>query len=120
MNLFDLFASKDFDKMLEAALEEEMAKPADKNEIYREITHYYSILISYLGIDSFDSFKFTDYEDPRLISVDGREYDLNREFSNEDAAEALHAVDALIADVEERLENVLKKTEKKVNTNFKR
>ena len=101
--------------MLEKALEEELSKRKEPSEIYQEIANYYFILFDQLGISAFDSFQFSHYEDPRLVVVDGKEYDFDQVFCHQDvdATEALCAIDGLIADLEEhQTHKILKKIEK--------
>lgn len=119
MGIFDFFKSKEFEELFEKALEEEMAKPHDKNEIYNEIANNYFVLLSLLNIDRFGLFQFYDYEDPRKVLVDATKHDFDNEFCHDDsnATEALCAIDCLIANLEEEsLAKILNKIEKKINT----
>ena len=118
MNLFNILKLKQFEEMFEKALEEEFFKPQSKSEIYNEISNYYFVLLSLLKIDNFNSFNFPDYDDCRKIEVDGNEYDFDDLFchDNEQATDALCAIDCLISDLEEdNLEKMLKKIEKTIN-----
>lgn len=118
MHLFDKLNLKQFGELLEKSLEEELAKPKNKSEIYNEIADYYFTLLNMLGINNFDAFHFPDYEDCRIVVVDEREYDFDNEFCHDDsdATEALCAIDCLISDLEEMsMETVLKKIEDIVN-----
>ena len=123
MGSFDLFYSKKFEELVEKALEQEMAKPKSKNEIYNEIADHYLFLLSFLNVNTFTMFRFLDYDDCRKATVDECEYDFDRLFCHDDgaAAEALHSIDCLIADLDsESTENILKKTEKKINARIKK
>lgn len=123
MGSFDLFYSKKFEELVEKALEQEMAKPKNKNEIYNEIADHYLFLLSFLNVNTFTMFRFLDYDDCRKAAVDECEYDFDRLFCHDDgaAAEALHSIDCLIADLDsESTENILKKTEKKINARIKK
>ncbi len=95
----------------------EPSAPISDDEIYEEIVESYFVLIRELKIKSFNFFRFPDYDDPRLITVDGREYDLDDEFchDDEDAAGALCAIDSLIPDLGVGERKALKKTEKLIN-----
>ena len=95
----------------------EPSAPISDDEIYEEIVESYFVLIRELKIKSFNFFRFPDYNDPRLITVDGREYDLDDEFchDDEDAAGALCAIDSLIVDLSVGERKALKKTEKLIN-----
>ncbi len=118
MNLFNILKLKQFEEMFEKALEEELFKPQSKSEIYNEISNYYFVLLSLLKIDKFNSFNFPDYDDCRKIEVDGNEYDFDDLFchDNEQATDALCAIDCLISDLEEdNLEKMLKIIEKTIN-----
>ena len=122
MNLFDIFNSENFDKMLEKALEKEMSKPQSKNQIYEELADNYIFLLNMLNIKNFNLFGFPDYEDCRRITIDSNEYDFNNEFNHnhKKVKEALYTIECLIADLEEdSLEKILKKIEKTINKNFK-
>ena len=109
-----------FDKIFSEKLSE-FSEPATK-EIYEEIVENYFILIKELGVGKFNSFRFVSYDYCREIIIDGKEYDLDNEFSHDDleATEALCAIDCLIADSEDDEETVLKNTEKRINTRSKR
>ena len=95
----------------------EPSAPISDDEIYEEIVESYFVLIRELKIKSFNFFRFPDYDDPRLITVDGREYDLDDEFchDDEDAVGALCAIDSLIVDLSVGERKALKKTEKLIN-----
>ena len=115
-NLFSFLNSKEVSTLLDNALDNKMSRP--KNEIYEEIAGYYFVLLRLLKIDHFNSFYFPNYEDCRTVVVDGTEYDFDSEFchDNSEAANALCAIDCLMADLEEeKLDILLKKLEKKMN-----
>lgn len=109
-------SSNSFKKEFFGAITEPSASISD-DEIYEEIVESYFVLIRELKIKSFNFFRFPDYDDPRLITVDGREYDLDDEFchDDEDAAGALCAIDSLIGDLGVGERKALKKTEKLIN-----
>ncbi|MBR6676357.1 MAG: hypothetical protein IKL24_03395 [Clostridia bacterium] len=118
MNLFKLFTSGNFEEQFEKALEKELSKPKNENEIYNEICDCYRILLSRVEINGFASFRFSDYENHRKITVDNREYDLDATFGHDDteATELLFTVDCLLTDLEnDPTEAVLKKIEGKMN-----
>ena len=102
-------------------LSEELSNPGEpssRDDLYEELIDNFFLLISELGIDSFKFFRFKDYDYTREIIIDGKEYDLDGEFSHddEDAAGALCAIDCLIADLEnDGEEDVLREIEKMIN-----
>lgn len=112
----DVLSSDSFNKSFFDAITEPSA-PITDDEIYEEIVESYFVLIRELKIKNFNFFRFPDYDDPRLITVDGREYDLDDEFchDDEDAAGALCAIDSLIPDLGTSERKALKKTEKLIN-----
>jgi len=120
MGLFDIFKSKNFDDLFEEALEREMTKPRNENEIYSEITNCYFTLLRLLNIDSFNSFKFAAREDCRRVVVDGNEYDFDNEFHHNDslATEMLCTIDCLIADLENDVATILGNIETKISANL--
>ncbi len=94
----------------------------EAEELYDEIVDNYFILLNELKTDSFSQFYFADYEECRLICVDGKEYDLDSAFTHDDenAAGALCAIDCLLADLSccldcEGLDLYLKEIEKRIN-----
>ena len=118
MNLFNKLNLEQFGELLGKALEEELFNPKSENEIYDEIADYYFMLLNMLGINSFETLHFSDYEDSRIVVVNGKEYDFDSEFCHNDseATEALCAIDCSISDLEGiRMESVLKNTEDIVN-----
>lgn len=120
---FDLeeFRKSGFTEMFMKALSEKLSGPSGlltEEEIYEEITDNFFTLIRLLGINSFSFFRFRSYDYCREIIIDGKEYDLDGEFCHDDkeATEALCAVDCLIADLCEDIEEgVLKKVEGMIN-----
>ena len=118
MNLFNFFKSKDFEEQFEKALEAEISKPKNENEIYNEVSDCYRMLLSFLNITTFDSFRFPDCENHRKISVDKKEYDLDLVFDsgNTDAKELLFTIDCLLTDLEnDSVEVILEKIENIMN-----
>ncbi len=102
-------------------LSEKLSEPSGlltEEEIYEEITDSYLFLIGLLGIKEFSFFRFAKYDYCREIIIDGKEYDLDGEFCHDDeeATEALCAIDCLIGDLDEDDEEaVLKKVESIIN-----
>lgn len=115
--LFAILNSKEFEESFDKALEEEMSNPQNINETYDEIASYYLKLLRLRNVDRFETFHFSDYEDCRRVIVDGMEYDFDRLFYHDDleAADALCAMDCLMADLEDEPETILKKIEKTIN-----
>lgn len=111
----------DFFNIFSKLVSEELSKdyePVTEEELYEEIVDNFFIVIKELGIKEFNFFRFSSYDDCREIIIDGKEYDLDCEFYNddEDASGALCAIDCLIADLENEDESaVLKKTERIIN-----
>ncbi len=108
----------DFENLFNNALEEALSKPKSPDEIYDEIIENYFTLLSMLEIYDFKNFKFPDYDDCRKINIDGKEYDFNDcfEHDNDEATEALCAIDCLIADLQtETTTPVLNKIEEMIN-----
>lgn len=110
-NIFDFFDN---------IFSDEVSKIDDslsENDIYKEISDNYLILLKELGIESFNFFRFAGYDYCREIVVDGKEYDLDIAFSHDDAdaTEALCAIDSLIADLDDNEEVILKTVEEIIN-----
>ncbi len=119
---FDLddFKNSGVTQMFMEILSERLSEPSGlltEEEIYEEITDSFFTLIRLLGINEFSLFRFADYSYSREIIVDGKIYDLDGEFCHDDeeATEALCAIDCLLADLDERTGVVLKKVEGMVN-----
>ena len=110
-----------FEQMLNNAFEESIA-PISKDELYEEIVDNFFVLIKELSITNFNFFRFASYDYCREIIVDGKEIDLDGEFSHDDegATEALSAIDCLMADLGEDAETILKKIEKMINIRNKK
>jgi len=118
MKLFKILNLNQFEKIFKETLEEKISNPKNKSDIYDEIANYYFILLNILNIDSFNHFRFPDYEDCRKVVVDEKEYDFDDKFSHDDsdATEALCAIDCLIADLGVKdFKTLLKKIEDTVN-----
>ena len=108
--IFDVF---------EKAFSEELEKSCEAlsdEEIYEEIVDNYFVILKELGKEIFESFRFVGYDYCREIIVDGKEIDLDMAFTHDDeeVAEALCAIDCLLADLEDE-ESKLKKVEKIIN-----
>jgi hypothetical protein len=116
MNLLNFFKSKKFEEMFKTALNAEMTKSPEKT--YEQMADSYLLLLKLLKVDEFSSFCFPNYEDCRRVTVDGTEYDFDNQFRHNDrkATEALCEIDSLIADLEDDLKQILKKTEEIINT----
>lgn len=117
----DEFRKSGFTEMFMKALSKKLSEPSGlltKEEIYEEIADNYLTLIDLLGVKRFSFFRFKNYDYCREIIIDGKEYDLDGEFCHDDeeATEALCAIDCLIADLCEDIdEDVLKKVEGMIN-----
>ena len=105
-----------FSQLLSEGLSESY-EPLSEEELSEEIVDNFFIIIKELGIDEFSFFRFSRYDYPREIIIDGKEYDLDGAFCHDDAeaTEALCAIDCLLADSGDDIETTLKTIEKKVN-----
>ncbi len=117
----DEFKESGLTEMFMTLLSEKLSEPSGlltEDETYEEIADSFFTLIRLLGINSFSVFRFANYGYCREIIIDGKEYDLDGEFCHDDeeATEALCAIDCLIADLDEEDEEaVLKKVESMIN-----
>lgn len=119
-NLLGLIGSdkfKNFAANLENLFSETDFQPADKEDIYSQIVDNYFKLIKKLKIKKFSTFCFYDYDDCRIVVIDGKNYDFDACFShgNSSAAELLCGIDSLIADIDQNQSFVLKEIEKRIN-----
>lgn len=119
---FDIesFKESGITKVFMEMLSEKLTEPSElltEEEIYEETADSFFTLIRLLGIKEFSFFRFKNYDYCREIIIDGKEYDLDGEFchNDEDATGALCAIDCLIADLDDDIEAVLKKTESIIN-----
>lgn len=110
-----------FEQMLNDAFENPL-EPISEDELYEELVDNFFVLFKECGIDKFNFFRFVCYDYCREIILDGKEFDLDGEFSHDDeeATEALCAIDCLMADLCEDTEFVLKKVEKMINIRNKK
>ena len=88
-------------------------------DIISDLVKCFKTILKELKIDKVTEFRFVDYEYPRLIIINGKEYDLDGAFGKEeDAGAALYEIDALIGDLvceyEMNCEQVLKLIEKEI------
>ncbi len=117
----DSFKESGITQIFMEILSEKLSEPSGlltEEEVYEEIADNFFILIELLSIEEFRLFRFANYDYCREIIIDGKEYDLGSEFCHDDeeATEALCAIDCLIADLdEENEEAVLKKIESIIN-----
>ena len=121
VELFDIFKSKQFEELFENALEREMNRPQNENEILCEIKNCFFMIFSLLHVTDFNSFRFIDYDDRRRVMIDGNEYDFNNEFNHNDnnATEILCTIDCLMANLkEDNIEVSLRKLEKMLNSHL--
>ncbi len=119
-NLSELIGSDKFRNLadsLENLLSETSFPPVDENEVYSQITDNYFKLIKKLKIKEFSTFSFNDYNDCRVVIIDGKKYDFDVVFLHNDssAAECLCEIDALMADINKDETVVLKQIEKRLN-----
>ena len=88
-------------------------------EIISDLVRCFKTILKELKIDKVTEFRFVDYEYPRPIIINGKEYDLDGAFDkDEDAGAALYEIDALIGDLVceygMNCEQVLKLIEKEI------
>ena len=88
-------------------------------EIMSDLVKCFKTILKELKITKVTEFTFVDYEYPRLIIINGKEYDLDGAFDkDEDAGAALYEIDSLIGDLVGdfgmKCEQVLKLIEKEI------
>ena len=88
-------------------------------EIMSDLVKCFKTILKELKIQEVTEFTFVDYDYPRLITINGKEYDLDGAFDkDEDAGAALYEIDALIGDLVcdfgMKCEQVLKLIEKEI------
>ena len=88
-------------------------------EIMSDLVKCFKTILKELKITKVTEFTFVDYEYPRLIIINGKEYDLDGAFDkDEDAGEALYEIDSLICDLVGdfgmKCEQILKLIEKEI------
>ena len=88
-------------------------------EIMSDLVKCFKTILKELKIQEVTEFTFVDYDYPRLIIINGKEYDLDGAFDkDEDAGAALYEIDALISDLISlfgmECEQVLKLIEKEI------
>lgn len=93
--------------------------PVSMKELISDLVRCFKTILKELKIDKVTEFTFVDYEYPRLIIINGKEYDLDGAFDkDEDAGAALYEIDALISDLicdyGMKCEQVLKLIEKEI------
>ncbi len=128
-NIDELFESYDLENMSEknvekfaenifANLDFSNSNPPSDEEMYSELIEIYRKLIKFAGINEFSWFKFNDYEDSRVVLVDGNELDFDIIISHNDETEKemLCAVDCLISDLCCDGKTVLRNIERFINT----
>ncbi len=91
----------------------------DMQDIISDLVNSFRVILKALRIEKITEFTFVDYEYPRLIIINGKEYDLDGAFDKDaDAGAALYEIDALIADLVcdfgMKSEQVLKLIEKEI------
>ena len=88
-------------------------------EMMSDLVKCFKTILKELKIQEVTEFTFVDYDYPRLIIINGKEYDLDGAFDkDEDAGAALYEIDALIGDLVcdfgMKCEQVLKLIEKEI------
>ena len=118
--ILDIINSKSFLDLkdnLENLLSETAIPTVNEDELYSLISDNYFKLIKKLQIGKFSNLSFADYNDPRVVVIDGKEFDFDSVFSHNDstATECLCEIDALMADINKDESVVLKEIEKRLN-----
>lgn len=118
-DIFDILGSKMFGNLkenLENMFSEPDFTPVNEEELYSLLVKDYLKLIKKLKIGKFSTFSFSDYNDCRVVVIDGRKYDFDAVFSHNDSfvSECLSEIDALIADIGQGEEKVLREIEKRI------
>lgn len=118
-DIFDILGSKMFGNLkenLENMFSEPDFTPVNEEELYSLLVKDYLKLIKKLKIGKFSTFSFSDYNDSRVVVIDGRKYDFDAVFSHNDSfvSECLSEIDALIADIGQGEEKVLREIEKRI------
>ena len=119
-NILGILGSKKFGNLkdnLENIISETDFTPVNAEELYSLLIEDYLKLIKKLKIGKFLTFSFADYEDSRVVVIDGRKYDFDAVFSHNNSAvsECLCEIDALISDLGQGAEKVLREIEKRIN-----
>ena len=88
-------------------------------EMMSDLVKCFKTILKELKIQEVTEFTFVDNDYPRLIIINGKEYDLDGAFGkDEDAGAALYEIDALIGDLVcdfgMKCEQVLKLIEKEI------
>lgn len=69
-------------------------------DIISDLVKCFKTILKELKIEKVTEFSFVEYDYPRLIIINGKEYDLDGAFDkDEDAGAALYEIDALIGDL---------------------
>ena len=118
-NLFTLIGSdkvKSLKDSLEKTFSETNFPTVDEEDLFWLIVDNYIKLIKKLKIKNFTSFSFENYDDCRVVIIDGKKYDFDALFSHNDssAAECLCEIDALIADIGQDSATILQEIEKRM------
>lgn len=96
-------------------------QPSSEEELYDEIVDNFFFVINELGVENFDFFRFSSLDYCLEIIIDGKEYDLDGEFTHddEDATGALCAIESLASDIvceyDKNYEDVLRKVQMMIN-----
>ncbi len=118
---FEHMSEKDVENFAEnifANLDFSVSNPPTNEELYAELTDIYRKLIRFAGVNKFSWFKFKDYEDSRVVLVDGNEldFDIIVSHNDENETEMLCEIDCLISDLCCEEKTILKNIERIINT----
>ena len=96
-----------------------LGEKMEMEEYFSDIKDYFKTIFKELKIEKVEKFEFVEYDYPRLVIINGKEYDLDGAFDRDtDAKEALYAIDSLTGDLVSEfgmtMEQVLKLAEKKI------
>ena len=119
----NFFAEKSEEEQIEVLMKAldnlQFGDSVNMQDVISDLLRCFKTILKELKIDKVTEFRFVDYEYPRLIIINGKEYDLDGAFDkDEDAGAALYEIDALIGDLVceygMNCEQVLKLIEKEI------
>lgn len=119
----NFFAEKSEEEQIEVLMKAldnlQFGDSVNMQDVISDLLRCFKTILKELQIKKVTEFTFVDYEYPRLIIINGKEYDLDGAFDkDEDAGAALYEIDALISDLISlfgmECEQVLKLIEKEI------
>ena len=119
----NFFAEKSEEEQIEVLMKAldnlQFGDSVNMQDVISDLLRCFKTILKELQIKKVTEFTFVDYEYPRLIIINGKEYDLDGAFDkDEDAGAELYEIDALISDLISlfgmECEQVLKLIEKEI------